>query len=141
MGHFISPFGSTNKAINALDRKRERERKQMLQAMYKNSDELATLLVQKLLDKNIIETDSVDDIRGLFSELMKKMSSMEDFDIQYKIAPLRQLTQNPNFISLYLTQYIVEDLINNDKINDIYGDDLDIYQAVNLVMNKIQPPS
>ncbi len=133
------PFGPAEKTVDAIDRKREKERWMMIQAAYKNADELATRLVQKLLDQKILETTSDRDLREVFAKMLMKLSDMEDFDIQFKIAPLRGLTNDPNFISLYITQYIVEDVINHPKVQDIYGDDLEIYQTVDSIMSHIRP--
>lgn len=140
MGHHASnPYGSGNKAVRAIDRKREQERRFMLSAAFKYADDLAHKLVQRLLDQHIIETTSESAIREIFANLLRNLQDQEEFDIQFKIAPLRQLTVNPNFISLYLTQYIIEDLINHTKIEDVYGDDIDIYKAVDSVLDKIRP--
>ena len=111
----------------------------MLSTANKHADRLAIRLVQRLLDAHIIETSSESSIRELFENLFKNMQDMEDFDIQYKIAPLRQLVMDANFLSLYLTQYIIEDLIEHPKIQDIFGDDLEIYKVVDSVMDSLRP--
>lgn len=139
MGSQTRPFN--DKTAGAIDRKRERERQHMLQNLYRNAPELSTKLVQRLLDKHIIETNSAEAIREVFTNLFQRLPDMEDFDIQYKTAPLRGLVGNPNFISLYVTQYIAEDLLEHDKIQDVYGDDLEIYQAVDSVLGSLRPPS
>jgi hypothetical protein len=59
--------------------------------------------------------------------------------MQYKVAPVRNLTPDPNVISLYLTQYIIEDLIDHDNIQDVFGDDLEIYRAVDSILSRIRP--
>jgi hypothetical protein len=130
---------STDKAINALDRKREKERMYMLSMIYKNADELATKLVQRLLDQGIIETNSAQAMREVFTDLLRKISDMEEFDLQFKIAPIRSIATDPNFISLYVTQYIIEDLLENPKVLDVFGDDLEIYNVVESVLSIIRP--
>lgn len=111
----------------------------MLQQAYKNAEALSFKLVQRLLDSKIIETTSESAIREVFENQLKKLSDMEEFDVQFKIAPIRQLVPNPNFISLYLTQFITEDLIDNPKIQDVFGDDQEIYTAVDSVMQTLRP--
>ena len=139
MARTSNPYGAAEKAVRAIDRERERERRFMLQACYKYADELSTKLVQRLLDDHIIETSSDSAIREIFSKMLVKVSEMEEFDIQFKIAPIRTLVPNPNFISLFLTQYITEDLIENPNILDVFGDDAAIYRSVDTVMSKIRP--
>jgi hypothetical protein len=130
---------ATDKAIRALDRKRERERMYMLSMAYKNAEELATKLVQRLIDQGIIETNSAQSMRELFTDLLRKISAMEEFDLQFKIAPIRAIANDPNFISLYITQYIIEDLLDHPKVLDVFGDDLEIYNAVDSVIARIRP--
>ena len=45
---------------------------------------------------------------------------------------------DPNLVSLYLTQYITEDLIDHDNIQDVFGDDLAIYNAVDSILSRIR---
>jgi len=139
MAKFFNNNSATDKTIRSIDRKREQERRFMLSQAFKNADELALRLVQRLIDTHIIETTSEQTMRELFAEQLRTLSNMEDFDIQFKIAPLRNLANDPNFISLYLTQYIIENLVDHPKVQDVFGDDLDIYRAVDSVLNKIRP--
>ena len=111
----------------------------MLSQAFKNAEELSTRLVQRLIERHIIETTSEQAMRELFSDQLRAISNMEEFDIQFKIAPLRNLANDPNFISLYLTQYIIEDLIDHPKVQDVFGDDLDIYLTIDSVLSKIRP--
>ena len=55
------------------------------------------------------------------------------------VAPIRTLAQDPNMVSLYLTYYIIEELINHPDLNDVFGEDLDIYRAVDSVMRVLRP--
>ena len=139
MARHMNPSSSTNKTIDAIDRKRERERRFMLRKARDNAAELATALVQRLLDRHIIETNSDEAIRRSMEKQLTSMSDMEEFDMQFKIAPIRSLTQDPNLISLFITQYIIEDLIDHPNIQDVFGDDLDVYKAVDSILSKIRP--
>jgi len=139
MARVFNNQSSTDATIRAIDRKREQERRFMLSQAFKNAEEISTRLVQRLIDRHIIETTSEQALRELFSNQLRTLSNMEEFDIQFKIAPLRNLATDPNFISLFLTQYIIEDLIDHPKVQDVFGDDLDIYRAVDSVLNKIRP--
>ncbi|WP_306549653.1 hypothetical protein [Desulfobulbus sp.] len=139
MARHINPSNSTNKTIDAIDRKRERERQFMLKKSREMAPELAVSLVQRLLDLHIIETNSAHAIQEVMAKQLQQLSDMEEFDMQFKIAPIRNLTPDPNVISLYLTQFIIEDLINNSHIQDVFGDDLEIYRAVDSILSKIRP--
>jgi hypothetical protein len=139
MARHMNPSRSTNKTIDAIDRKRERERRFMLRKARENAQDLAIALVQRLLDEHIIEASSTQAIAESVERQLAGLSDMEEFDLQFKIAPLRTLTQDPNFVSLYITQYIIEDLIDHPAIQDVFGDDLDVYRAVDSVLSRIRP--
>ena len=64
---------------------------------------------------------------------------MEEFDLQIKLAPVRTLVQDPNIVTLFLTQYIIEDLIDHPDIQDVFGEDIDIYRAVDSVTKALRP--
>lgn len=135
----ISPNNATDKTIRSIDRKREQERRFMLQKARENADELAAKLVQRLIDKGIVETTSVQSLHATFEEQLKQLANLDEFEIQLKVAPVRTLVPDPNIISLYLTQFIIEDLINHSAIQDIYGEDLDIYLTIDSIFKALRP--
>ena len=139
MARAHNPYGAQIKASDSLDRERERERRVMTQACYKYAGELSTKLVQKLLDKKIVETNSEQALRDVFEKLLGKISDMEEFEMQFKIAPIRGMVNDPNLISMYITQFIIEDVIELPSVQDVFGDDLEIYNVVDSVLVKIRP--
>ncbi|MBU1568054.1 MAG: hypothetical protein KJ630_20825 [Proteobacteria bacterium] len=134
----ISPNRTTDKTIRTIDRKREQERRKMFMRAKDHAPEFAAKLVQRLIDKEIIETTSVSEMRVAFENQLNKLGYIEEFELQMKIAPVRTIAQDPNVVSLYFTQYIVEDLIEHPAIKDIFGDDLDIYRAVDSVFRVLR---
>lgn len=134
----ISHNRTTEKTIRAIDRKREQERKRMFRAVREYSDEFASKLTQRLIDHKIIECDSVDTIREQIGEHLKGLERLDEFDLTHKIAPVRTIAQDPNVVSLYFTQYVIEDLIENPHVLDVFGDDLDIYRAVDSVFRVLR---
>ncbi len=135
----ISPNRTTDKTIRAIDRRREQERRKMYILARDNAEVLSTKLVQRLIDRKILETTSVESMRTAFTNQLKGLIDMEDFDLQLKLAPVRTLVQDPNIVSLYITQYIVEDLIEHKDIQDVFGEDIEIYRSVNSVFNVLRP--
>lgn len=134
----ISPNRTTDKTIRSIDRKREQERRKMFLKAKDHAPEFAAKLVQRLIDREIIETTSVIEVREAFENQLNKLGYLEEFELQMKIAPVRTLAQDPNVVSLYFTQYIVEDLIEHPVIQDVFGDDLDIYRAVDSVFRVLR---
>ncbi len=135
----VSHNRTTDKTIRAIDRKRERERRRMFIFVKDNAETFATKTVQRLIDRNIIETKSVESIQQIFYTQLRQLIDMEEFDMQLALAPVRTLVQDPNIVSLYLTAYIIEDLIDHPDIQDIFGEDLDIYRALDSVYNVLRP--
>lgn len=134
----ISPNRTTDKTIRSIDRKREQERRKMFMKAKDHAPEFAAKLVQRLIDREIIETTSVIEVREAFENQLNKLGYLEEFELQMKIAPVRTLAQDPNVVSLYFTQYIVEELIEHPVIQDVFGDDLDIYLAVDSVFRVLR---
>lgn len=135
----VSSTNATDKTIRAIDRKRERERRFILNKARENAEEFATRLTQRLIDREIIETNSVQNVREVFTSQLKTLATMEEFDIQLKVAPIRTLIPDPNIVSLYLTAYVIEDLIENGAIEDVFGEDIDIYRAIDSVFKVLRP--
>jgi hypothetical protein len=136
----ISATNATDKTIRAIDRKRERERRFILNKARDNAEEFSTRVTQRLIDRDVLEINSVQAVRDAFVEQLKSLPNMEDFDIQMKVAPIRTLIQDPNILSLYLTGYVIEDLINNPAIEDVFGEDIDIYRAIDSIFKILRPP-
>ncbi len=134
----ISPNRATDKTIRAIDRKREQERREMFNRACDNAEIFATRLVQRLIDQRIIETTSVESMQKAFSDQLRRLRDIEDFDLQMKLAPVRTLVQDSNIVSLSLTQYIIEDLIHHRDIQDVFGEDIDIYRAVDSILNVLR---
>jgi len=135
----ISANRSTEKTVRAIDRKREQERKKLFQQARDHADLLAARVVQRLIDKGVLETTSLQSIREIVEEHLRKLPSFEDFDLQLKLAPVRTLVQDPNMASLYLTQVVVEDLVDHPDVTDIYGADLDVYLAIDSILKALRP--
>lgn len=135
----VSHTRTTDKTIRAIDRKREQERRKMFILARDNSENLATRVVQRLIDRKIIETTSANSIQKVIEKQLRKLIDLEEFDLQLKLAPVRTLVQDPNVVSLYLTQYVIEDLIEHDDIQDIFGEDLDIYRTLDSILKVLRP--
>lgn len=126
-----------DKLINRLERKERQEAFQRDRFFKFKLSEIHTRLSQALLMEKIIETDNPTAISNLILQGLKKTMKINEFDFKYFIAPIRNLVPRPNLYSLYITQYIMEVIINDPAVIDIYGTDLDIYKVVNNVMTQI----
>ena len=95
-------------------------------------------IAQNRKDKERIEADLRSKVNGLENQF-RSLHLLEDFDLQMKLAPVRTLVQDPNIVTLYLTQYIIEDLIEHPDIQDVFGEDIDIYRAIDSITKVLRP--
>ena len=126
-----------DKIIDRLERKERQETFQRDRFFKFKLPEIHTRLSQSLLMEKIIETDNAGAVSDLILNGLRKILRITEFDFKYFIAPIRDLVPRPNPISLYMTQYILEVLINDPSVIEVYGTDQEIYKVVNDVMKQI----
>ena len=87
--------------------------------------------------KKIVETDTPSAISDALLKGLNQAAKSSEFDFKYFIAPIRNLVPRPNPFSLYITQYILEVIIDDPSVIDVYGTDQDIYKIINNVITRI----
>lgn len=126
-----------DKLLDRLERKEKREAFQRDRFFKFKLPEIHNRLSQALLMERIIETDNPTAVSDLLMQGLRKALKSNEFDFKYFIAPMRNLVPKANPISLYLTQYILEVVMKDPSVIDIYGTDQDIYKLVNDVISQI----
>ena len=125
------------KLINRLERE-ERQRAFQRDRFFRfKLPEIHNRLSQMLLMKKIIETDNPIAVSDVILKGLKKALKSSEFDFEYFVSPIRNLVTHPNPYSLYMAQYIIEVLIDDPNVIEIYGTDEEIYQVVNEVFSQI----
>jgi len=133
-------FGSTKVQDKIIDRLERQEKQQAFQRdrFFKfKLPEIHTRLSQVLFMEKVIETDNSAAVSTLILNGLKKTLRISEFDFKYFIAPIRNLIPRPNPISLYITQYILEVIMNDPSVIEVYGTDEEIYKTVNDVITDI----
>ncbi|NQU15883.1 MAG: DUF507 family protein [Desulfobacteraceae bacterium] len=126
-----------NKIINRLERKEKQQAFKRDRFFKFKINEIHNTLSQALLMKKIVETDNPGAISNALLKGLKKLLNITEFDLRYFIAPIRDLVPRPNLFSLYVTQYIMESLIDDPDVIEIYGTDEEIYRVVNGIFSRI----
>jgi len=126
-----------DKIIRGLERQERQQAYQQDRFLKFKLNEIHRNLVQTLLMEKIVETENPAAISDAILNGLKKAMNSEEFDLQYFVAPIRGLVPRPNPYSLYMTQFIMEVLIDNPEVVEIYGTDLEIYKVVNKVFSQI----
>ena len=84
----------------------------------------------KLVENNLVETTNKNVLEEQIVTCLEKLSHADDFDIDYQNAPYRNIVPQPNVVSLYLTAFVIETLINHKVVVDIFGSDEEIYHCI-----------
>lgn len=133
-------YGDTrvqDKLINRLERQEKQAAFQRDRFFKFKLPEIHARLSQALLLEKTIETDNPTAVSDLILKGLNKALKSDEFDFKYFVAPLRNLLPHPNQISLYITQYILEVVINDPSVIEVYGTDLEIYTVLNNVITQI----
>jgi len=126
-----------DKLISRLEKKEKRESYRRDRFFKFKLSEIHNKLAQTLLIKRIIETENPQKISDLILQALNKAYKSNDFEYKYFIAPIRTLVPRPNPYALYLTQYILEVMINDPNVIDVYGTDLEIYTLIDNVIGQV----
>jgi len=133
-------FGSGNvqdKIINRLERQEKQEAFQRERFFRFKLPEIHRRLSQTLLMDQVIETDNPTAVSDLLLKGLKQGLKSNEFELKYFVAPIRDLVPRPNLLSLFVTQYILEVVMNDPAVIEVYGTDQEIYKAVNRVITAI----
>ncbi len=121
--------------LSKIESSKERERYRSIHVIRDNVDMFSNKVSMKLVEDGLVETVSKNAVQEQIAKCVDTLCKAEDFDIDFQIAPFRTIVQNPNIVSLYLTAFIVEKLINHKDVIEIYGSDEDIYFCIHKITN------
>lgn len=141
MARDFRPDSRETAVISRLDHARESQKVNAMNLLRQNLDALSDRVSTKLIEERLVETTSKDALDSQIQFCLESLLSAEEFEIQFQTANIRDLVPRPHFVSLYLTAYIIEKLINHKSIVEIYGTDLDIYRSVHRQISKVIPLS
>lgn len=130
MGKVFRPSNRESSILSRIESGKEHARRRSISAARDNAESLANSISMKLVEENLVETTSKNDLEDQILSCIETLSRADDFDVDYQIAPLRNLVQQPNVVSLYITAFVIEKLINHKTVVDIFGSDTDIYLCI-----------
>lgn len=139
MAKIFRPNNKESMLLSKIESSKERDRRLSLNMVREHGDSLGNSVAMKLVESKIIETRSKNSLEEQIVFKLGELNKADDFDIDYQIAPFRNLVPNPNLVSLYLTAFVLETLINHKDVVDIYGSDDEIYHCINKQVKKFMP--
>ncbi len=131
MGRVFRPSNRESKILSKIESSKERALRFAIDQLRDVTEPLSSAIAMKVIQDNLIETNSKDAIQEQIAGSLQKLTRADEFDIDYQIAPVRNIVPRPNLISLYVTSFVVEQLINHRSVEDIYGSDEQIYHSIN----------
>jgi hypothetical protein len=131
MAKVFRPSRGESRILSKIESSKERARQLAIQQTKNVLEPLSNALAMKLIENKLIQTTSKEDIEKQIEASLEKLARSDGFEIDYQIAPFRSLVPRPHIVSLYLTAFVVEQLINHRSVEDIYGSDEEIYNCIN----------
>jgi hypothetical protein len=125
--------------LSKIESSKEHARRLAITGIRDCIDSLSNAIATKLIENDLVETTNKNALEEQIHRCLDKMSHAEDFDIDYQVAPLRNLLPNPHIVSLFVTAFVIEQLINHKDVVDIFGSDEDLYTCINDQVKKYLP--
>ena len=138
MAKVFRPSKRESKILSRIESSKEYARRKAIETAKEHIDPLSNAIAMKLVEKNLVETTNKNVLEEQILKCIEKLTRSDEFDIDYRIAPLRNLVPNPNIVSLYIAAFVIETLINHKVVVDVYGSDEEIYFCINRQVTKFQ---
>jgi hypothetical protein len=139
MPKIFRPNNKESLLLSKIESSKERDRRLSINMVREHGDALGNAIAMKLVENKIVETRSKNSLEEQITNKLNELGKADDFDIDYKIAPYRNLISNPNLVSLFITAFVLENLINHKDVVDIYGSDDEVYHCINKQIMKFLP--
>ena len=136
MGKVFRPSTREASILSKIESSKEHARRVSIASIQDHVASLANAIAMKLVDSDLVETTNKNSLEEQIGKCLKKLSRADDFDIDYQIAPLRNLVPQPHVVSLYVTAFVIEKLIVHKDVVDIFGSDEDIYFTIHQQVKK-----
>jgi hypothetical protein len=125
--------------LSKIESSKEHARRMALKGIGDCIDVLSNSIASKLIETNLVETTNKNSLEEQINNCLDTLHRADDFDIDYQIAPLRNLIHQPHVVSIYVTAFVIENLINHKDVVDIYGSDEEIYLCIHQQVKRYLP--
>ncbi len=125
--------------LSKIESSKEYERRRAIENARNHLEPLSNAIAMKLVENNLVETTNKNVLEEQIAKCIETLSRAESFDIDFQNAPFRNIVTHPNVVSLYVTAFVIETLINHKVVVDIFGSDEEIYRCINQQVSKFLP--
>jgi hypothetical protein len=139
MSKIFRPSHREASLLSKIETSKEHARRRAISSARDHVEVLANTISMKLVESQLVETTNKNSLEEQIAKCLEVMCRADDFDIDYLVAPYRQVVQHPHIVSLYVTAYVLEKLINHKSVVDIFGSDSDIYTCIHQQVAKVLP--
>jgi hypothetical protein len=139
MAKVFRPSTRESSILSKIESTKEHKRRLAISSLRDCMDPLSNAIAMKLVENKLVETTNKNTLEEQIQGCLEKLTRASDFDIDYQVAPVRNLVPDYNVVSLYVTAFIIESLLAHKDVVDIYGSDEDIYLTVNQQVKKHLP--
>ncbi len=122
--------------LSKIESSKEYARRKTIEGVRDRVEPISNAIAMKLIENNLVETTNKNVLEEQIVKCIEKLSRDDDFDIDYQTAPFRNIAPQPNVVSLYITAFVIETLINHKVVVDIFGSDEEIYHCINQQVTK-----
>ena len=139
MAKVFRPSTREASILSKIESSKEYARRMAINSVRECIEPLSNSIAMKLVENSLVETTNKNSLEEQIRKSLDKLGRAEDFDVDYQIAPFRGLVPNPHIVSIYLTAFVIEKLIDHKDVVDIFGSDEEIYFCINQQVTKFLP--
>ena len=139
MAKVFRPSSRESSILSKIESTKEHMRRLAISRVRDCSEPLANAITSKLIEQSLVETTNQNSFEEQIKGCLDRMTRMDDFDIDYQIAPFRNLVPQPQVVSLFVTAFVIEKMIDHKDVVDIFGSDEELYFTINQQVKKFLP--
>jgi hypothetical protein len=139
MAKVFRPSTRESSILSKIESSKERAKRAALSSIKEHIEPLSNAIAMKLVENEFVETTNKNSLEEQIHKSLETLSYSPEFDIDFQIAPIRNIVPSPHIVSLYLTAFVIEKLINHKDVVDIFGSDEEIYHCIHRQVKKHLP--
>jgi len=132
MAKSFRPSNREETLLSKIESSNDFARKKALSKIHDCIEPLSNSITSKLIEHKFVETTNKNGFEEKIKNCLDKLSRADDFDVDYQIAPFRGIVPNPHVAALYVTAFVIEKMIDDKDVVDIFGSDEEIYQNIHI---------
>jgi len=139
MAKVFRPSTREASILSKIESSKEYARRRSLNAIQDCIDTVANAISMKLVENRLVETTNKNGLEEQVHDCLDRLRRADDFDVDYLVAPYRHIVPNPHIVTLYVTAFVLEKVIDHKDTVDIFGSDEEIYQCIHQQVQKHLP--